>query len=120
MTTPAQPAVWRVYLPEWVAVYTSHATGEEGRIECESHYREHYHGKVRDSDWRTVSASPDSPDGWQYLLQVRLPNRKGEWSDPRDAERQADGLGPLAQVAARFSDKERQITSYGTRRLRDD
>src|SRR6185437_6577525 len=68
----AEPA-WRVYLPEWLAVYTAGYMGDPGEQECRKYFARKYGGRVRDEDWRV---RPGGPDGWP-VLEVRLPNLRG-------------------------------------------
>ena len=53
MSTPDAP--WRVYLAEWVTVWTSDAAGPEGQAEALQHFRGKYRGRVRDEDWRVAA-----------------------------------------------------------------
>ena len=112
-------AVWRVYLPEWSIVYTSKARGHAGGRECRDVFAERYGGRVREGDWLEAPVSSQDPDSWEWTLQLRLPNRRGEFRDYADAAALAGELGGEARIVARFSDEEKQLLAYGTRLLHD-
>ncbi len=124
MATP--DATWRVYLAEWLTVYTSDATGGAGADECEGYFAAKYEGRVRDEDWRIedLNRSPL----FHVQLQLWLPNLRGEYKDRRDAEKAADALAAdppydgaalFIKVVQRGSPEERELLNYGRKMLPD-
>jgi len=109
----AEPA-WRVYLPEWLAVYTAGYMGDPGEQECRKYFARKYGGRVRDEDWRV---RPGGPDGWP-VLEVRLPNLRGEFKDEAEATDCWIEL-PHARMVRRGSAEERELLDYGKKKLPD-
>ncbi len=113
---------WRVYLHEWLAVYTSDATGRDGVAECSDVFRRKYRGRVRDEDWRVVIPGPAARDQ-PRCVQLRRPNLHGEFKDYSDAVQLAsellDDRGGTAHVVQRGSDEERELLDYGRKMLPD-
>jgi hypothetical protein len=107
---------WRVYKSEWVVTYTSDAEGEDGERECEQKFVEVYEGRVRSDDSRTVPWSLSHPEWWPWLLELRLPTMKGEYSSrPLALEyaRKIDG-----EVVLEGSRADKRILGYGKLMLR--
>jgi hypothetical protein len=107
---------WKVYLPEWLIVYTAGVSGTEGRDECRRHFDGRYQGRMRSEDWRLVNT--------QYpQLQVRLPNLHGEFKDYSDAVALAselvDDRGGTAHVVQRGSAEEKALLDYSRKMLPD-
>ena len=108
--------MWRIYSPQWLTFFTSAATGEAGRSECEARFREEYEGRIEPADMRIES--PAQAYGRSFL-QLRVPNCGGEWPDRGEAERHAgEHPGLPHQVVEAGSAEERELRAYGTRRLR--
>ena len=80
-------ATWRVYLAEWLIVWTSDADGPEGVDECWDYFERKYKGRVREEDRRVVPAIIGRGGGatGPYCVQLRLPNLQGEYKDEADA-----------------------------------
>jgi hypothetical protein len=112
-------AVYRVYLDEWIIVYTSQARGDDGVQECEDAFAERWKGRVQDGHHRIIPASSRNPGQWESQVQLRLPNRRGEYAARENAEKLARDLGPGARIVERWSPEEDALLSYGKRRLRD-
>lgn len=113
----AEPT-WRVYLREWLTVYTSDYNGERGMAECLQHLTQKYAGRVRVEDWQTVVADPMRPDGSARWLKLRLPNLRGEFKDRAEAMDWCIQL-PHAQLVQRGSDEEKELLAYGKKMLPD-
>lgn len=111
---------WRVYLTEWLTVFTAGYMGLSGEQECRDHFDGKYAGRVRDADWRV---SRSGPAFWP-VLQLRLPNRRGEFKDHNDALKLASSLmdgyqdGPC-DIARRGSPEEQELLDYGKKKLPD-
>ena len=116
-------APWRVYMDEWMAVWTSDALGPEGRAECLRHFQGKYQGRVREQDWRVVAAifgmeMQRSPS----CVQLYAPNLQGEYKDRDYALAQVDSLDCLgrdAEMVQRGSDREQVLLDYSRKMLRD-
>lgn len=106
--------VWRVYLPEWHTAYLSDHLEVDGQNECKAAFAE-YEGRVREEDWRVTHVGSMRPS--RYRLELRLPNLKGEFRYKEHAAENRDALGPEAVIVARGSAEERELLSYGRRRL---
>ena len=119
MSTPDAP--WRVYMDEWLIVWTGDAPGPEGQAECLSHFQVKYQGRVRERDWRVVPGIRGvelarAP----YCLQLRLPNLRGEYKDQDCALAQVASVscpGRNAEVVRRGSAQERELLDYGRKML---
>jgi hypothetical protein len=114
-------ALWRVYFPEFVPVYTSNSTGSIGQEECRSIFVDKYAGRVPEEDYQIHPLKPVHPSIWQLMLQ--LPNLKGEFKDKADADKLRVELGqstpPLTAWVVQFgSAEERVLLDYGKRRIR--
>ena len=123
-TVPAREELWRVYLPEWLIAYSSHAAAQPGWEECLAWFDTHYAGKAYSSDWRITSldglpAALADAEGYRgrWVLQLRLNNLRGEFRDKDDAVKLAAELGSDAEVVAKFSREDRKLAGYGKRRL---
>lgn len=117
---PAPDATWRVYLREWLTVYTSDQLEVPGMAECKAHFAEKYEGRVRPDDMRWRGASGFRPQ--RYCLQLNLWNLKGEFKDEADAVlRLAEhaGLEEKPRVVPRGSAEEQALLEYGKRKLPD-
>jgi hypothetical protein len=104
---------WKVYLPEWLAVFSVAGDGPE----CWDHFAGKYAGRVRDED-RRVKVEPD-----HQVLQMRLPNLQGEFKDRADALALARDLEPdsgqAVRIVQRGSAEEKALLEYGTKMLPD-
>jgi hypothetical protein len=111
---------WRVYLTEWLTVYTAGYMGDAGEQDCLAHFARKYAGRVRDEDRRVTRTGP----AFWPALQLRLPNRRGEFKDYSDALEHASSLmdvfkdGPC-DVVQRGSAEERELLEYGKKKLPD-
>lgn len=108
---PAEPT-WRVYLAEWLIVYTSDSSGPEGVDECWDHFAGKYKGRVREDHRRVVPAitgrlGAEGP----YCLQLHLPNLQSESRD------RIDGCVIGVQVQ-RGSPAEQELLDYGKKMLK--
>lgn len=115
--------IWRVYLPEYLIVYTSRAFGAAGVQECGRWFDENYKGKVLDTHQQIESFLIGLPEHHpEYAnrpirLKVRLYNLRGEYVERTDAERLVEELGPDAVIVARYSREDRKLRDYGKRKL---
>jgi len=120
MTSP--DATWRVYLAEWLIVYTSDELEVIGQRECEAVFARKYQGRLRDGDWRIRNPGAFRPG--RRVLQLRLPNLKGEYKDNADAVALASELmdahpdGPC-DVVHRGSAGEQALLDYSRKMLPD-
>ena len=122
-------ATWRVYLCEWLIVWTSDADGPEGLDQCWDHFERTYKGRVRGEDRRVVPAIIGAePGGHPYCLQLWLPNLRGEHKDRDLADCLADeiaeappygGAGLWLEVVQRGSAEEQVLLDYGKKMLPD-
>jgi hypothetical protein len=108
-------STYMVYLPEWQVVFTSDELEVMGQRECGGHFEQKYAGRVREEDWRICGKGNMRPQ--RQVLQLRLPNLKGEFTDQPEAESLRAGLGELAVLVPRGGVEERELLSYGRRRL---
>lgn len=120
MSTPEAP--WRVYLAEWVTVWTSDAAGPEGKAEALQHFRGKYRGRVRDEDWGVVPAFAGRElECPPYCVRLRLPNLQGEFKEEATANLLArkvrDDLELSPQVVQRGSEQEQALLDYGKKML---
>jgi len=118
MASPS--ATWRVYLREWLIVYTSDAAGPEGVDECWDHFAGKYKGRVRDQDRQVAATSSDRPGAYPYRLELRLPNLKGEYKDEADAvllSAEHAGIEEQPRVVRRGSPEEQELLGYGRKML---
>lgn len=110
---------WRVYLREWLAVYSC----EGDSPECWDHFAAKYAGRVRDEDRRVRVTDTGQ------RLELSLWNRRGEFKDSEDAKMLALDLevgwhgphldsGPC-RVVQRGSDEEKELLAYGKKKLPD-
>jgi hypothetical protein len=122
-----QEPTWKVYLAEWLTVYTSDRVGQEaGEAECREYFTGKYAGRVRDADWRFTVFLPDAESlvsDRPVCLQLRLPNLHGEFKDYSDAVQAAsellDDRGGTAHVVQRGSAEERALLDYGKKKFPD-
>lgn len=115
----AEPT-WRVYLQEWLTVYTAGYMGDPGKRECWEHFDRKYAGRVQLEDRKVVSEAP----GWFPALKLRLFNRRGEFKDPAEADREATRIfdppaGCTPEVVRRGSAEEQALLDYGKKMLPD-
>ncbi len=107
-------ATWRVYLREWLTVYTADVTGSDGRDECQRHFWSKYRGRVRGEDVMYVNT--------QYpQLQLRLPNLKGEFKDEADARWSFTvhaGQEEAPRVVQCGSPQEQALLEYGVKMMK--
>jgi hypothetical protein len=109
---------WRVYLTEWLTVYTADFMGSPGEQDCWDHFAGKYAGRVREKDREVASSAPD----WWPVLRLRLPNLRGEFKDHGDALDLASELmdghkdGPC-DLVRRGSDEEKALLEYGKKML---
>ena len=104
---------WRVYKPEWVIVYTSERLEVDGRTQCRDRFTEDYEGRVRDGDWRIKGVGSFRPQ--HQVLELKLPNMAGECKAKELAEALQVGQGGVLVEGG--SPEERELLSYGSRRL---
>jgi hypothetical protein len=113
-------ATWRVYLTEWLIIWTSDASGPEGMAECVEHFERKYRGRVRAGDRRVVPAITGRGGGTDgpYCLQLKLPNLRGEYKDREDAEKKSFLLyAKYAALVQRGSAEEQALLDYGKKML---
>jgi hypothetical protein len=108
-------ALWKVYLPEWVAAYTSVQLEVDGQRECEHVYEQIYAGRVRDEDRRIRNPGQLRPG--RRVLELRLPNLQGEFKDRDEADELRGERGDEAVVVLAGSPEERELSDYGRRML---
>lgn len=120
---PHPDATWRVYLSEWVTVYTSDASGGlDGGQECFQRFRDKYKGRVRNEDVQVVPAVAGAPrDAYRpYCLQLNLWNLRGEFKDEADAVLMLAahaGIEERPRVVQRGSPEEQALLDYGVKML---
>lgn len=119
MTSVTQPVFWRVYQPQWQAVYTSDQAGYAGSVEVQDFVRETYGGRIRDGEARISVPDSDCPEAQRVTGEVLLPNLQGEWKDRGDADGHCRALGEDAVVVGAGSAEERVLLGYGRKRLPD-
>jgi len=119
-TLMSENATWRVYLPEWLTVYTSDASGSlDGGLDCLSWFRRSYSGRVRLEDHRVVPAAAAAEmDSYRpYCLQLRLPNLKGEFKDRNQAADLLQAMGGTDGLVRCGSPQEQALLDYGRKML---
>lgn len=113
--------LWRVYMWEWVAVYTSDVAGDDGYTECWDYYGSAYEGRLRLDGYRVSDPVP----GTLCVLEINRPNLCGEYKIRERAEDHGDELASQfagehgVHVVARNSPQERALLDYGIKKLRD-
>ena len=114
-----------VYLPEWLIFYTSRGRGSVGWAECLEWFKEHYEGKIRNTDWRIANSDGQTGPAMRetyrgrWRVQLRVPNLRGICRDEPDADEIADQLGQDAVAVLRFSAEERKLLRYGKSLIRE-
>jgi len=110
---------FKVYVPEWVIMFTSKAPhAEGGQAEAEAFFATKYEGRVEDTDVRYEPASRVFPDKFPTRLFLRLPNVKGEFKTKLHADDFVEKSGLAeAQVVARNSRNEHKLKDYGIKKL---
>jgi|HubBroStandDraft_2_1064218.scaffolds.fasta_scaffold611649_1 hypothetical protein len=125
MSGVASPPTWRVYVTEWVTVYTSDGTDEAGAAETRAWLEATYAGRVQIEDLGLVLLTTKQDDDLsspvQVSGQVRKPNLRGEWKYREDADdhaariRAAEDVTPA--VAGAGTQEEQALLDYGKRML---
>lgn len=108
---------WRVYLSEWLTVYTSDQLEVPGQEECKAAYARKYGGRVRQEDVRIKPAGRLRPS--HQALQLRLPNLKGEFKDRTEAADLLQAMGSGGWLVRRGSPEEQELLDYGKKMLPD-
>jgi hypothetical protein len=112
---------FKVYMWDWIAVYTSDSDGNAGTVECLETYSDKYQGTVRDNQHRIEPAG----ESWPSSLLLYVPALQGEFSDEADAEKHQGRLRSVmgnaneTQVAivVAGSDADKYLATYGKRKL---
>lgn len=107
--------LWRVWVPEWLIVFTSTKPGDAGEVEAKEFFLAKYHERVRDEDVRYTPISQKRAYGTR--LELRLPNIKAEFKHKADAEAYAASQFPGATIVARNSRDEYALREYGNKKL---
>lgn len=108
--------MWRVYRKQWITMYTSTGTGQEGRNEVEQHFHDRFGGRVDEAEDVCIDAAENTVD--RTRLRVRLPVLAGEYLEEKDAWwRAGDFEGLPHQVVQSGDEAERELLAYGRRRL---
>lgn len=110
------PDLYRVWVPEWLVVFTSSASGESGLLEAQQHFASKYDERVRAEDVRYESTSASAPAEYPARLLLRLPNVKGEFKFRDAAESYAQGKDG-STVVARNSREEYALREYSIKKL---
>lgn len=85
---------WRVYQREWTAVYSSDATGGDGRAECERRLQAVCQGGIVPREaCRIVPWSSTDQGEWPWQLEVELLVLKGEYRELAGAEEHVNQTG---------------------------
>lgn len=114
---PTLDDLYRVYHREWVLVYSSAATGDEGTTEVVKHFEEKYQGRIRDADWQPLLLGPHQASE----LTLHLPVLKGEFKKLAHATHLAMTFDVAhTEVVIRNSKEERALLDYGKRKLPSD
>jgi hypothetical protein len=129
MSAGASPFTWRVYVTEWVTVYTSDAADEAGGAEAAQFLKDTYAGRVRPEDVR-LAVPPSGfmeelaglpPAEMQVTAQVRRPNLRGEWKARDFADDHAARIcqeeGVTPSVVGTGTPEEQALIDYGKRML---
>lgn len=118
-----EDVTWRLYRAEWLIVYTSDQTGQDGKAECRAAYARKYGGRVRPEDVRVVPAIMGRLGGdGPHCVQLRLPNLKGEFKNPEDAlalGQELAAAGSTCDLVRRGSPEEQALLDYGKKMLPD-
>jgi hypothetical protein len=109
---------WRVYRDEWSVVYCSDTDGADGRAECGQRFRKDYEGRVLPEDCRLVPWSLTVQEWWPWMLELRLPVMKGEYSSRPLALEHAHKID--GRVVLEGSREDKKILGYGKKMLRED
>lgn len=106
---------YRVWTREWVAVYTSDVGGDKGTDECLAEFKAKYLDCVYASDTKVDEFGPE----WPATLLLRIPIVRAEFRSKDDAEafRRSPILGQTAEIYERGSDSDRDLESYGKKKL---
>jgi hypothetical protein len=108
---------WRIYKTEWCVAYVSDTDGSEGKRECVKWYQEQYTGRVREDDWGLEAWSGNLPDSWPWMLMLRLPVMKGEYTGRPAALAYASEIKGL--VVLEGSKADLKLLSYGKKMMRE-
>lgn len=104
---------WRVYRAEWNVAHVSDADGEDGRSECTKRGEQ---SGVPQGYWRAAAWSETNPEGWPWMLEVRLAVLKGEHRDEAAARSHASAIGGTA--VRENSPEDKRLQSELTTTLR--
>lgn len=104
--------LWRVYLQDWVIVYTSDEIGEKGVAEAQKLFSEKYLGRVRSAHVAIYSHGPK----YSAVLKLYLPLLRGEFKSRDAAQDEADVLGG-AEVVQRNSAADYKLREYGVKKV---
>lgn len=109
--------LWRLYTWQWVIVYTTDATGEQGDAEAREFFNNRYEGRVRDCEWRIASFP-----GWSSVLCLLLPTMVGEFKQREIAEGISLEYPTKDQptLVVRNSADDHRLREYGIKKLRGD
>ncbi len=120
--TGIEPASWRVYHYEWITVHTAFGRDSASAIEhATAHYTEHYAGRVREADVQYLF-DEETYGRAAVLLQLRLPNLRGEFKDRERAEQFSDLMfgaepGHRVHVVGADTEQDRTLLAYGVKQL---
>jgi len=123
------PVAWRVYVQDWIVVYTSDAVAPEGQEEAQRVFAERWAGRVEEGDF-TFQFIPSL----HVQIWLRIPVLQGEWRAEPDAEAHAQRiraserevraqglrLPGLPEIVESGSAEERALLDYGKKKLRAD
>jgi hypothetical protein len=110
----APDAPWRVYLKEWLIVYTSDRLEDYGQQECRDHFTKNYEGRIWPEDVQVRAVSQPGPQ--PQVLEFRLWNRHGEYKDRTGADELASVLEGSV-VVQRGSEDEQELLGYSRKML---
>lgn len=120
--TDTEPASWRLYHDEWITVYVAFELDGRSPTERAVDFAvEHYDGRVRPADVLYVLDERHYGEP-AVLLQLRLPNLRGEFKDRALAEEfrgrmfGADDDGSVHLVGA-DTDADQELRGYGVKQL---
>lgn len=106
---------WRVWVKDWVAVFTSDADGPAGETECAEHFVRKYLGTVLPTEHRIKGTLL-----WPATLELYLPTVVEETKD-YDKARALHGALVLKRQATWMTEfgqpKDKELESYGKRKL---
>lgn len=110
------PASWRIYRDEWLVAFVAFPQdGQSAQERAEVHFARHYRGKVLDCDVRFV-AGPEAYGSRAVVLELRLPNMRGEFKTRELAQEFADRFFAGEEnviVVGTDSPEDRDLRTYG-------